>query len=1189
MTQITKHNNILTTQLAKLTAVIKAAGLRCVAVSAVAIMAMALFPLRALALSPDSYTTESKLSTGKWVKVKVSESGLYAITSATAKEWGFSDLSRVKVFGYGGAPINTLLNNDQIDDLPQVPTYRTEGRIVFYAQGPTTWSTTKNSDMNFVQVQHTYTTAGYYLITDREDITPQEMTRLNTPLSTSGEEVTSFTERLFHEQELYSPGETGNYLLGEDFRFTSTQTFKFTLPGRVEGSPVKVLTSFAAKATGSAASLLTFKCNGTQLESSTTDRIAAVSSSDNYTHCKLTNTVKTPDFDGENLEWTITFTNSGTVLNMARLDYITVNYERSLTATGTDFPFRYIGNTDVVLRLANATANTVVIDVTNTGNPQIAAEGSSGSTEVLLTPASSGPREYRAYSGESLPSPTLAGTVATQNLHGASTPDLIIISPTEFTTQAQRIASLHESMDSMRVTVIDPEKIYNEFSSGTPDIMAFRKMAKMFYDRGTDTEGHHLQHVLLFGRASYDNRRISQSAQGNRYPILPMWETQVGDYDNTSYGTDDFIAVLNDGSSENTLSDARFSTFCIGVGRMPVKSESEAKEVVDKLYSYVTGKDYGPWKNNIIMIADDGDNGIHMRQSDSALDNMKAMGGGNFVYNRIYLDAFTQSSDGSGNVYPAARKKMFQLLDDGALVLHYIGHANTVSWTHDGLLNNVDINSMYLKHYPLFYTATCEFTRHDANATSGGETLFLNGRGGAIALISTIRPTYISSNEIFTNSLSKNLFKRDAGNLYRRLGDIYRSAKNESVSYNNGVVTSYTDSNKLRYSLIGDPAMRLAYPSYEVRLESINDIAVSDDNMPDFKARQSITLKGAIYDTEGNKATNFNGTIIPTLYDAEQSVETNGNQAINEKEEIEKHVYQERAIKLAVAKDYVTNGEFSVKLNIPSEIAMPDSYDNYATAMVNFYASSDDGLEANGNNEQFFIYGFDETVEIDEEGPQIQKFVLNGDSFNDGDKVNESPMVIAQVFDKSGINISSNGIGHQMSLTLDGNVFYSDLATYFTPEISSGDTEGSGGTINYPLEGLSEGEHTLRLKVWDSFANSSSSELSFKVVNGLTPKMFDVYSTANPATTEANFYISHDRPEATVTVRLSVYNLMGNEVWTTTQTGKSDMFRSFPITWNLTDMAGRRVQRGIYIYRAYISTDGKQEASKSRRIAVAAQ
>ena len=1152
-----------------------------------AAVAAMLLPLSAGALSAEAYATESRHASGRWVKIKVTDSGLYAISKSTAQSWGFSDIAKVKVFGYGGAPISTLLDGKQLDDLPQLATLRLSDRIVFYAQGPTTWSSTKNNEMDFVQVQHPYSTAGYYLLTDRDDIEPLEMPKLSTPLASTGEEITSFTERIFHEVETYSPGFTGNYFLGEDFRFSSTQTFKFPMPGHVAGSDVKVLTSFAAKAIGSVASSLTFKCNGAQVEAGSADKIAAISSSDSYTHCKLTNTVKSVAVDGDKLEWTITFSNSGTVLQMARLDYITVNYERSLAITGTDFPFSYNGSSNVMLKLSNASASTVVIDVTNPANPAIAAEGATDGTSLRFTPAS-GLRDYCAYSGESLPTPTLVGSVANQNLHGTDTPDMIIISPAEYLTQAQRIASLHESIDTMRVLVVEPETIYNEFSSGTPDVMAYRKLAKMFYDRGTDATGHHLQHLLLFGKASYDNRRISQNSQGNNYPILLMWQTQAGDYDNTSNGTDDLIAVLNDGSSESNLADSRFGVHCIGVGRMPVKSVTEAKEVVDKLYSYVTGKDFGPWKNTMIMIADDGDNGVHMRQSDNALENMRQFGGNSYVYNRIYLDAFTQSSDGSGNIYPAAREKMFQLLNDGALVLHYIGHANTVSWTHDGLLTNVDINSMYLKHYPLFYTATCEFTRQDADATSGGEILFLNNRGGAIALISAIRPTYISSNEIFTNSLSRNLFRRDDANHYRRLGDIYRSAKNEAYSYNGAAISSYSDSNKLRYGLVGDPAMRLAYPSYEVRLETINDIPVSETNMPDFKARQTLTLKGSIYDSDGTKATAFNGTITPTLYDAEQSVVTNGNQAVNEKEEIEKYVYQERAIKLAVAKDYVTNGEFTVKINIPSEIAMPDSYDNYAPAMVNFYASTDDGLEANGNNEQFFIYGFDETVDIDSEGPEIKSFVLNGDSFTDGGTVNESPMVIAQVFDKSGINISSNGIGHQMSLLLDGNVLYSDLATYYTPEINTSDTEGSGGSINYPLSGLSDGEHTLRLKVWDTFANSSSSDITFSVATGLTPRLFDVYSTSNPATTEANFYIRHDRPDATVTVRLSVYDLMGHEVWTTTQTGKSDMFCSFPITWDLTDMAGRRVQRGIYLYRAYISTDGKQEASKSRKIAVTA-
>ena len=129
----------------------------------------------------------------------------------------------------------------------------------------------------------------------------------------------------------------------------------------------------------------------------------------------------------------------------------------------------------------------------------------------------------------------------------------------------------------------------------------------------------------------------------------------------------------------------------------------------------------------------------------------------------------------------------------------------------------------------------------------------------------------------------------------------------------------------------------------------------------------------------------------------------------------------------------------------------------------------------------------------------------------------------------------------------------------------------------------------MRLRVWDTFANSSERTISFNVVSGLSPKLYDVYATPNPARSEAKFYLRHNRPDASVTVTVSVYNLMGQLVWSTVQTGRSDMFTSFPITWNLTDMAGRRVERGIYVYRAGISTDGVQETTESHKIAVTAE
>lgn len=1139
-----------------------------------------------LALDASFYATQSKLAAGNWVKIKVDESGIYAITESTARSWGFSGTSNLKIFGYGGAPISTVLNSSQKDDLPQIPTYRANGKIYFYAQGPTTWTYASTGSMQFTQKQHIYATAGYYLVSDRSDIEPLTVETQSTALSTSGNTTTTFIDRLFHEQELYSPGETGNLLLGEDFRYNTSQTFKISTPGCVPESNVKVQTAFAAKVVGGSSSLLKFSYNGNALTTASTDYLKTISSDDSYTHCTLATPVKQFSASGESFDWKIDFTCNGTVLSMARLNYITVNYTRNLNITGSDFPFRStVGNT--ILSLSGAKSSTLVLDVTDTSVPTLVECTSSGST-LQFTPSSSGLREYRAFDPDgSLPAPEKVGNVENQNIHGDSIPDMIIITPSEFSAQADRIAQLHTTYDSMRVLVITPELIYNEFSSGTPDVMAYRKMAKMFYDRGTDTQGHCLRYLLLFGRSSYDNRQLTSTVKSDSYPRLLEWETAVGDYDNSSYTTDDILGSLMDNSSESNMSDPRYGGMSIAVGRMPVKSVSEAKTVVDKLYSYVTESDFGSWKNNVIMIADDGDSGTHMRQSDNAISHMRNSGGNDYQFGRIFLDAFKQISDGSGNYYPDARKKMFQKLDEGAIMLHYIGHANTKSWTHDGLLNITDINNMYLKHWPLFYTATCEFSRVDADEVSGGEILFLNGRGGAIALLSTVRPTYISDNAIMSNAFGDYLFKRDADNNFMRIGDIVKLTKNNAV-YSSGSSTAYANTNKLRYILIGDPAMRLAYPTYSVKLDKINGQDVDESNMPELKARQTMVVTGSIYNTKGEKATNFNGTIQPTLYDAEQSIETNGNQAHNESTgPIDKYVYQERVNRLAVTKDSIKNGEFTVKLNIPSETLNPTSYDNYSTALISFYANSNDGIEANGSNDQFYIYGYDEDVTADTIGPEISLFALNSESFNSGDNVNESPMVIANVADESGINFSTSGIGHQMTLLLDEKTLYSDVSTYYTP-VASSDGK-SGGTINYPLEDLSAGNHTLRLKVWDNFCNSSEKTISFNVVTGLKPQIYDIYTTASPAHTEANFYLTHDRPDATITVRLSIYNLLGQEIWTTTETGKSDMFTSFPITWDLNDAAGRRVQRGIYLYKASISTDGVQESTKTKKMAVAAE
>ncbi len=1144
---------------------IKQSYISAILASFIAIIALWYAP-SAYALPADSYAKESVLAKGNWVKVKVSEDGgIQHISPSKLKEWGFANPSAVKIFGYGGAPISHLLNGDQIDDLVQVPTYRNGNNIYFYAQSVTTWRT--DNLIPYVQYQHPYATEAYYFITDRSDIDPLTISEVDATPQSGGKEISTYTARTFHEKELTSPAESGNFMLGEDFRFTSSREYSITLPGYIDNTPVLILTSFGAKVTGGTG-LISFTANGKEIETSESDKITPIESN-NGAFLRLIRTLKTVQLIENNLRLGVKFTTSGSA-TIANLDYITLNYTAKISV-GRFRTEKETSTQDVIVINDEIVDDKLQLwDVTTPHSP-FAIKGNREGKIVKFSPSQKGHREYVSFSTNwSTPSPQMVEKVSNQSIHSEATPDMIIITPTEYKAQAQRIADLHLMLDSMRVLVVEETKVFNEFSSGTPDFMAYRKMAKMFYDRGADSTGHRLGYILLFGRGTYDNRKLSSTIKALKYPMLLTWQTDSGLNEIDSYSTDDILGQLEDGAG-NDFSNDHLS---IAVGRMPVKSVTEAKNVVDKLYAYTTKQDFGTWKNNVMIIADDMNSGIHMEQADAVIEGHKTNGGESYVYNRIYLDAFPLENSGSGRSFPEARKKMFQKLNEGVLYLNYIGHSGNYAWTGDGLLTFNDINSMYLKHYPLMLTASCEFTRLDKAEETGGETLFLNPRGGAIALFTTARQVYISDNGMLNKSISRYMFARDKNGKHYRIGDILRHGKN-SIGNN---------TNKLKYFLVGDPALRLAYPTYGVKLESINGKPVSSDNMPIFQARQSITLKGSITDSNGKVATDFNGAIIPTLYDIEENVETHGYSAGSEEGKV--YNYLDRSNKLSIAKDSVINGEFTVTVAIPSEINAPSQYDNYTPAMLNFYANSVDGIEANGNNEQFYIYGYDTEADTDTIGPTIELFALNSQSFADGDQVNESPLVMALIHDENGINLSNSGIGHQMTLLLDNNISYSDVASYYTPDFTS---VGNKGSINYSLSDLSEGEHTLRLKVWDTFNNSSEKTITFNVVNGLKPEMHDVYAVGNPAKEDAKFYIKHNRPDALITVTLYVYDLMGRLVWSTQESGKSDMFTSFPITWNLTDQSGRRVPRGIYVYKAGISTDGVQETTKAKKIAVAAE
>lgn len=1121
--------------------------------------------LSALPLS--TYADKSALSSGNWVKISVKESGIHLLTNEQLRQMGFSDPSKVRVYGYGASRLPEVLSASTfVDDLPQVQTVNSNRGIYFYAVGPVSFETVSVS--RFRQSLNPFTQTGYYFLTD-SDSDLREIPSAGIPTLTD-RNLTTFTNTVYHEAELVNPGQTGHQLLGEDFLSTRTRNFDIEMPGNVSPT-INIETSFAA--CSAARTYFTVSVDGKALPTTSSDYLNAVTSG-SHIHYSEVAPYKQYTFDSNpaptKTKIGITYVGSGNV-TVANLNYITVNYTRALRLSGlSQLAFRQNNN---YLELGDANADTHVWDVTNPLNItympcsfSASSANFGGASSLGWRNDYSGVRQYVAWNENgSFPAPEYVGKVANQDIHACDVPDMIIFAPSAWISQAQRLADYHRNSLSnpLNVLVLDQNLVFNEFSSGAPDVQAFRKALKMFYDRSDGDR--RLQYALFMGRGIYDNRMLTSAVKALNMTAMPIWESEKGNSDSSSFTTDDIFAFLKDDSGLNLSSDI----YCIAVGRMPVTSLKSATQAVDKLLEYAA-LPQGNWQNRVLLIADDQDSGVHMEDTEKMWNNMMTSSGGSDMnYRKIYTDAYELV----GGTYPGARSDMFRTLDEGIVWWTFIGHANTTSWTHENLLTYKDINNLSLKYYPLVYAATCEFLRIDARDISAAEIMWLMEKGGVIGVISANRPVYISDNGVLSRAFGKSVFDRDANGNRLTIGQIYMNAKNANLI--NGAPTS--DSNKLRYVLMADPAMLPAIPENRVVIDSINGVDPDDpDEQAIIMARQNVVMEGHIVDGLGNPVTDINGTLSATLFDAEYSTvsKANGDAGKNV-------TFEQQGERIYAGNGTVKDGRFSLTVPMPSEVS-----NNFREATANFIVLPDNKQfesQAAGVNRNFYIYGIDDTAEADTVPPTIKTFYLNHPTFTDGSFVNLSPYVMAEIADNRGINMSNAGVGHQMTLQLDGNKTFSDVSLFYTPAVDG----SASGTIAYPLSALSEGPHTLRLRIWDADGNSTSSTISFVAKEGLAPKLYDVYTLTNPAVTEAEFYLSHDRPDSIIEVTISVYNLLGKPVWTSTTTARSDLYLSTPVKWDLTDNAGRRVPRGIYVYRASVVSDGVESETLSHKIAVA--
>lgn len=1072
------------------------------------------------------------------------------ITDAMLRNLGFSDPSKVRVYGTGGSMVAEALDSSMPDDLPIVPSVRTSRGIVFFARDNHTWAP-RDGVRPYAHTINPYTEKSVYFISDSD--TGRTVGELNLQGGSTAD-VTTFVNRQVHEQELAHLGESGRTYLGEDFRGTRSQTFDFKLPDLTDGEAT-VSIRFGAKVS-SGGSRLTYRIGDRAIPRASEDSIAGVDASQ---YAAFSTRSFTAPVDADKLALNIGYTNSG-VLFLARLDYIEVFHNRSLRLNGGQLHFYGTWQAGQTLGVTGASQSTVIYDVTDPAHPAVVAYTLQGD-RALLRLERGGYREFVAFDPEKISTgkSRIGRRIANQDLHALEAPDMLIISPAEYRDGAQLIADMHQSVDGMQVTVLNPEIIYNEFSGGIPDVSAWRKLLKMWHDRGRAP-----QYCLIMGKPSFDPKGKTSDFKNMRYNPVPIWQSSDGLSETTSYSNDDYIGMLDD----VTASDFQIGRAIIhvAVGRIPAKSADEARTMAQKIVNHVTKPVYGSWRNKVMFIADDDDKAVHLDDSQKSYNNMRAAGrGAAYLYDRLYIDSYPLVTTALGQTYPQATRRMLDNYNEGVVFTNYLGHASERGWGHEKLWVWDDIVGIKNPNLTFIYTGTCRFMPWDEPIVSAAEELMLNPRGGVAGMISTSRTVFISANGTLNGYVTSEIFKNGSDGRMLPIGLAYINGKNKYVG----------DDNKLRYALMGDPAMRLNNIRNTVSIDSIAGTELAGTTEPpEITAGSRLDVAGCIRTPEGNVDTDFNGTISLQLYDAETVVETYGNGKTGES-----RMYNDRKTRLGSVNASVKQGRFNCRLTVPMEIS-----NNYQPALLSAYAWTDRGIEANGYSESLYVYGFPDTADTDTIGPKIEYFYLNTDRFAEGDAVNPNPVVFVRLSDPAGINVSDAGVGHRISLILDRKYPYDDVSQHFVPDV-----DDTGGTVAYALQDLTAGEHTLTLEAWDNLNNSTRSTISFKVNATADPRIVNVGTDCNPATSGVTFHISLDQPNTDMKCDLDVMDLNGRVIWSNTTSDTTGLSSSLSTYWNLCDKSGSRVPRGIYLYRVRVETPQGNWASKTNKLAVTAQ
>ena len=1105
--------------------------------------------------------SNSVLASGDWYKFSVDTTGVFKIDKSFLERIGIStnglNPKRIQIYGNGGSLLPVVNGAERSEDLQENAIYvagEDDGNfdntdfILFYAKGPHDWVVNAASKTARHR-QNIYSDLSYYFIRVGVENGKRIATKVvNTNSATTI--LSTYNDYTFYEKEEINLLAAGTqWFFKENFNIENTQSFTIPFNGAVENEPISIRVRGVSNSVTT--SNMSVKANGLALFTISYPQVQSGS----LTKAFASENTASINNSATAINLEISYNNNGNPSANAYLDFIEIVGKKNLTATSKQFSFRsfqqFSATGTVAFKIQNRNNIFQVWDVSNFLAPTNIV---SNALEADFTFKDVGGvlKEYIVLNETDFFKPEVVGNskIANQNLHGLRDINYLVITGADLVSQAQRLANYHKENTGLTTKVVVIDEIYNEFSSGSKDITGIRDFIKQLSITNSSEEKA-LKYVCFFGDASYDYKdRLT-----NNNNIVPVKLSQISFNLANSFVTDDFFVMLDEdeGNIDNVRTSERH-TLDVVSSRIPVTGISQAKDVVDKILSYYSKSAIGDWRNTITLLADDIDDdfdipiqkGVETIADD--IKNNKPI----FNVNKIYADAYVQQNSSGGERYPEVKKAITNAIEKGTLVFDYFGHGGEDGFAAERILEKPQIQLFNNPNtLPLLITVTCDFSRFDnPNRITAGELTLWNKTGGAASMITTTREVFISVGQRFNSSLIRELLEFNGGDF--TIAEALTNTKNQFFNYQKFFVFSF-----------GDPAMKLAVPEPNVRITKMNGKDVSQP-LDTLKALSKVSFEGVVVDNMGNSLPNFNGTLSTTVFDKSLDRKTLGNNSFGEIME-----FDTQDSKIFRGKSTVENGVFKFDFIVPKDIKISfgtgvDENGNTVNkkGKISFYAENGE-IEKAGFNMDITVGGINENAPIDNLGPDLKLF-MNDESFIDGANTNSSPNLIAVLFDVSGINTSITAIDHDIIGILDGDATNPIvLNDFYQTELN----DFTRGKVTYRFRDLEVGPHTLKIKAWDTYNNSSETTLNFVVISDTILNLENVLNYPNPFVNYTEFWFNHNKPNELLEVQVQIFTVAGKLIKTINQNVQTTGNLSRNIVWNGLDDFGNKIGKGVYIYK----------------------